>query len=402
MNLTPENIRYMVETMTVSERKSWLQAMGYDKWKESNYRGTMEMATGTGKTRIGIRAAAEELERNPNALVYIVVPTETLRDVDWPAEMEEAGYGWVKDKVKLICWTSLNKSKPERDVDLIVLDEVHHITTLNSAFFSRDDYKVFKILGLTATLPAEKYQQDIDKMTIIKYLCPPCFKIRLELAIDLKIVTDFEVFVLKFDLDDTDPYVPAGTKAKPYKTTEAKRYAQLTKMMQRAVFTQNEGMKFVAINKRTEFLYNLRTKVRLAQDVIKEVMTKHERTILFCGSIEQSKILCGDQIYNSKTNADMLDAFRDKIIDYLGVVQALNEGKNLPDVDQLLIVQLNSKELNLVQRIGRAIRWRENCIPRIIILVAKGTADEKWFKEASLNFNKSRIKEFYVKPEAQS
>lgn len=391
----------MVETMSVPERKSWLQAAGYDEWVRNNYRGTMEMATGTGKTRIGIRAAAEELNKNPDALVYIVVPTETLRDVDWPAEMKDAGYEGLEKKVRLICWVSLPKERPNRDVDLVVLDEAHHITTQNAGFFNRDEYKVWKILGLTATLPGTKWQQDVDKRTIIDFLCPSVFKITLEQAIELKIVTDFEMYVLKFDLDDTDYYLLTGPKLKQYKTTELKLYTKLTKQMQRATFMKNEGMKFVAIQKRTEFLYNLRTKKHLAQDVIKQVMTKNERTILFCGSIAQSAELCGDQVYHSKTNDDMLTAFRDEKINYLGVVQALNEGKNLPNIDQILVIQLTSKELNIIQRIGRAIRWRENHIPKVIVLVAKGTADEKWYKEAVKNFDKSRIKEFYVKPEAE-
>jgi ERCC4-related helicase len=63
-------------------------------------------------------------------------------------------------------------------------------------------------------------------------------------------------------------------------------------------------------------------------------------------------------------------------------------------------VQLNSTELNLTQRIGRAIRWRENHTPKIVILVAKDTADEKWYYSATANFNKSRIKEYYVRAQA--
>lgn len=401
MNLTPELIQHMVTTMTKTERQCWIQEQGYEAWKAAGSRGTEEMATGTGKTRIGIRAAKEELETNPDALVYVVVPTETLRDVGWPEEARAYGCEWVLEKVRIVCWAALGRERPPRDVDLVILDEVHHITTLNSSFFSREDYKVWKIMGLTATLPGEKWQQDIDKMMIIKHLCPPVFKITLEQAIALKIVTDFEMYVLKFDLDDTEQYIEVGAKGKTYKTTELKRYHQLTKMMQRATFSKNEGMKFVAIQKRTEFLYNLRTKKRLAQDVIRQIMTKGERTIFFCGSIEQSEELCGRQVYHSRTNDLMLEAFRKEEIDYLGVVQALNEGENLPNIDQILVVQLTSKELNIIQRIGRAIRWRENHTPKVIVLVAKGTADEKWYKEAIRNFDKSRIKEYYVKPEAE-
>lgn len=399
MNLTTEQIQHMVTTMDVGQRKTWIQEQGYQAWKANNYRGTMEMATGTGKTRIGVRAVFEALEKNPEALVYIVVPTETLRDVDWPNEMALAGYPGLEKRVRIVCWVALSKEKPNRDVDLVVLDEVHRITTQNSVFFNRDTYKVWNVLGLTATLPGEKWQNDQDKNMLISFLCPSCFEVPLEQAIELKIVTDFEMFVLMFDLDDQEYTVDGGTMKKPFKTTEKAHYQKLTKMMQRATWMKNEGMKFMAIQKRTEFLYNLKTKEKLARDVIEQVMKKNERTILFCGSIEQANNLCGANVYHSKTGNDALKAFAAEEINFLGVVQALNEGKNVPNIDQALIIQLTSKELNLIQRIGRAIRWRENHIPKIILLIAKGTADEKWYREATLNFEKSRIKEFYVKPQ---
>ena len=97
-----------------------------------------------------------------------------------------------------------------------------------------------------------------------------------------------------------------------------------------------------------------------------------------------------------------VELFRADQINYLGAVQALNEGEHIPDMDQILIVQINSRELNLIQRIGRTIRFRENHTAKIIILVASGTADEKWYRSATSNLNKSRIKEYHVKPELKT
>jgi superfamily II DNA or RNA helicase len=396
MNLTKEQIQHMVDMMTVEERKTWLQAQGYGAWLKASRRGTMEMATGTGKTGIGVRAAAETLEADPNALVYIVVPTETLRDVDWPNEMAARGHPGLEKKVKLICWASLQKEKPQRDVDLVILDEVHHLTPINANFFSRDEYKVFSVLGLTATLPGEYWDNDKEKMALIKYICPSVFEVPLEMAVDLKVVSDFQIYVLKMDLDNTTYDVPSGTKKKSFLTTELKHYQYLTKQLQRATYMKIEGLKFSWIQKRTQFLSNLKSKQRLAREVLDTIAKSGERTLIFCGSIEQSAQLCGDQVYNSSTTSAKLDDFRDGKLSYLGVVQALNEGKNLPNMDQILIVQLNSKELNLIQRIGRTIRWRENHVARIIILVAKGTADEKWYRSATENFDKSRIIEKHV------
>ena len=78
-------------------------------------------------------------------------------------------------------------------------------------------------------------------------------------------------------------------------------------------------------------------------------------------------------------------------ISSLGVVSAVNEGINIPDVDQEIIVQMMSDPLILVQRVGRAVRWREGHTAQIWIVVSWGTQDEEWFKEAIAKFDHSRI-----------
>lgn len=68
--------------------------------------------------------------------------------------------------------------------------------------------------------------------------------------------------------------------------------------------------------------------------------------------------------------------------------------------DQALVIQVDSKERNLVQRIGRIVRKRydnPDFKARIVILVALLTADENWFKEAIKDFETSRIKEYIVR-----
>ena len=212
----------------------------------------------------------------------------------------------------------------------------------------------------------------------------------------LNLVSDFKVTVLLFDLDDTDKYIVAGSKAKPFKTTEASQYAFLSKNLGRAMYSKYEGMKFQAIQKRTEFIRNVRSKQLLAKDIMSKIIDD-KRTLIFCGSIEQSMELCGNNVYNSQTNDSKLTAFCEGKIHYLGVVDALNEGKNVPELDQALVIQLTSRELAIIQRIGRTIRFRPGHIGSIIVLVAKNTADEKWYRKAFENFDQSRIKEYYVK-----
>lgn len=60
-------------------------------------------------------------------------------------------------------------------------------------------------------------------------------------------------------------------------------------------------------------------------------------------------------------------------------------------IDKAIIVQLNSQEKDLVQRIGRLIRYRPGHKAHILILAAKNTQDEVWLASALENIDKSII-----------
>lgn len=399
----------MLANLSPPERQGHVQGLFLHEWALTSYRGTFEGATGTGKTRAAVLAVANELEKNPGAVIYIGVPTTQLRDEDWPNEFKKWGYEHLLDKVKLVCHVAMDKIKvPE--IDLFVWDECHHATPANCRMF--DKVKVYKILGLTATQPkGTKSEKDREKRALIDALCPSILKVPLEDAIELELVADFEVRVLKFPLDTTDRYISvvigkAGNK-KTVTKTESERYKELTKLLQQAVYAKgnNEGLKFMRIQQRTAFLYNLRSKEKLAKICMNKMLKDDNRTLIFCGSIRQCNDLCGPNSYHSQTDNAALDSFQEKKISYMGAVDALNEGKNLNELDQVLVVQLNSVSRKMIQRIGRAVRRRKvkdaDGVERwhkalIVVLVAEGTADEKWYKESFSEFDKSRIKEYRI------
>lgn len=392
--LTREEIKMLLEKYTPSERKGYIQEHSYNLWVKNNYRGTVEAATGVGKTRIGIMAVEAQFKKDSHSLVYIVVPTETLRDVDWPDEFKKWGMEHLLPKVKLICYSSLAKVRLKRDIDLMIFDEFHHMTIMKTGLFNPDaSFKVWNILGLTATLPnPSRNAEAADKRALLDSLCPSIFKISLETAIELELVADFEIKVLTFDLDSVDKYIPGGTKAKPFFTTELAQYTYLTKCMQRMAMAKKDGAKWAFTGKRRQLIVNLKSKRVLAEKCIAS-MTKSgdKRTLVFCGGIAQSKLLMGDHCYNSETSDEYLRKFQAKEINTLAVVNALNEGKNINDLDQALVVQIDSNELNIIQRIGRTIRFRPGHKALIAILVVKNTCDEVWCENALAGFDDSRI-----------
>jgi superfamily II DNA or RNA helicase len=397
--LLESEIEVLLSTMSPSERKTYIQEHGFQYWKDAGRRGTIEAATGVGKTRIGIMAISEQLTKDPKSLVYIIVPTETLRDTGWPDEFAAMSLSHLTSQVKIICYSSLPKVKLKRDLDLIIFDEIHHLTELKTALFNPEaEHKVWNILGLTATLPNKKRGEDATaKRDLIDSIAPSIYQVPLKLAVKLELTADFDIKVFEFFLNTTHKCVTSQNKGNPFQTTEAAYYIYLTKMVQRMLMAKKEGAKFAWLGKRRQFLVNLKSKELLAAEVI-EKMTRDssKRTLVFCGGIEQSKKLVGEKIYNSKSDDSQLKAFKAKQINILGVVNALNEGENIEDLDQSLVVQLDSNELNILQRIGRNIRFRPGHKALIVILVAKGTADEKWASSALAGIDSDHIKRYLI------
>lgn len=385
----------LADGVTPEQIKEDLQALALGTWIEQSGRGTHEMATGVGKSRIAVLAAEAE-SKLQDFLVYICVPTETLRDVDWPAELTKWWPKWPKDKIKLICHTSMDSVRENRLITLCIFDEIHHITERNITFF--DNNRVDRVMGLSATVPNESFEGSFDKVAAIKRIAPVIFRVSIDEAKALKLISDFEIILLKFKLNSKDLSVSYTSGKTTTATTEAARYKQLSKTLGRAMYSKKGGnWKFSAMQQRAEFVRNFPSKTKIAKDVLAQLITPDNRTLVFCGSIAQSVELCGENVYNSKTSSKMLQKFSAKEINYLGAVMALNEGKNIPDLDQIFIVQISSQQRDLVQRIGRTVRWRPGVIAKVIILVAADTVDEQWFKKAVKGINPKSIKTYIIK-----
>lgn len=327
--------------------------------------------------------------------IFIAVPFQDLRDSGWPEDMEKwygevGAQAWIFH-VRAECYASLSKIEGE-DFDLVILDEAHHLTPLNAQFFHQN--KVGDILGLTATPP-----RDATKNILMQNYCPVVFTYPLDQGVADGIISDFEIHVIEMDLDQYSKVIDAGTKAKPFKTTEQKHYEYLTTNLNKMFMLANKDttgkyanlVKF-AMMKRARFIYNLPSKTAMAKQLMDKLTGKGKRTLIFCGSIEQSRLLCGINVYNSEDKKnDMLQRFKDKEIDTLGVVNAVNEGQNIPELDQLLIVQANSSDRDLVQRIGRAVRLRVGHVAKVYILCVRNTVDETWITKAMAAFDPQRI-----------
>lgn len=345
-------------------------------------------ATGIGKSKVAIDYAKSLVREKPSAKIHIIVPTEKLRDENWLEEFTKwnAKTIWNKN-ITRSCYVSANKIR-DKHYDLVILDETHNITENNAKFF--DNNTVDNCLGLTATLPKDEIKKTILKGLGFKI----AYELPLDLAVELGLVSPYKITVVEVELDTEDKYVKSGTKDKPFYQTEYKKYEYLSGVISRLMFSNNArakaSLKFKILN-RMRFIYNLRSKTLAAEYLLENVISKDERTLIFCGGIAQAEHLNEYSFHSKKKNSEDFDNFKAEKINRLSCVNALNEGHNIPNLDNGLVVQLNSKELNLIQRIGRIVRFRQGHIAEIYIICVMNTQDEKWVAKALDGLDKSNI-----------
>lgn len=367
----------------IQVEKSRVQAEAVRALESAQGRGLVAMATGSGKSKVAIDYVGS---LNCHSEGLLVVPTEKLRDRDWELEFIEWDSVDNYNKMMRACYASI-KNIQNTHFKFVILDEVQFVTELNSVFFFENGNTFDKIICLSATPPHEKEKTEILEGLGIEVV----YHLPLDEAVELGIVAPYKLTIVGVQLNDTVKYVPAGNKKNPFYTTEKKHYEYLTKKLDEAVKTgqRHERLKFMRLA-RMRFIYNLRSKELAAKYMLRTVIPQDERTLIFAGSIKVAESLESNS-FHSKTSDVHFNAFVQEDINRLSAVQALNVGVNIPNLDNALIQQVQSKERHLIQKIGRIVRWRPDHEANIYLMYAIGTVDEDWLYAATQNIDKSNI-----------
>lgn len=390
-----------------------------------NYRGLLAMATGTGKSKIPINILKRVNSNIPdqtiegrfeNVRVLLIVPTQKLRDENWRDEFEKWGaldvYNFC---VNTVCYASLKGIKG-RTYDLVIGDEIHNLTPKNAEFFKNNEVKRF--IGLTATEPENKIKQQLFKNLAI----PTVYKLPLDIAVRLRLVSPFDITVVECRLDNVNKHILAGNKDKPFYQTEQEAYNYHNQKVDHLMYNSDLPrlqkairLKFAIMN-RMRFIKTLPSKTNAAHFLLNHVIPEDERTLIFAGGIEQAIELCPHRFF-SKVSVKKGDKpekvaratrimehyegdkwfnlFKEGAINRCSCVDAVNEGHNLTDVkriDNLLVSQLDSNDTNITQRLGRGIRYEAGHTCKVYIIVIVDTIDETWFRNATAKLNQSKIK----------
>jgi hypothetical protein len=215
---------------------------------------------------------------------------------------------------------------------------------------------------------------------------------------DDNIVVDNIGNIIDSELDNVNKNVVGGSKNKPFMTTEQTTYNYLTRTIadisrqlefSKSDYNLKQRLKFLRLQ-RARFLGSCESKLKVAKELLMDLgkFDIWNRTLIFCNSIDSAKQICVYN-YHSKSTDNSLDKFREGKINVLSCVNALNEGVNLSAVSNILILQANTSDLVMTQRIGRGLRLKANHLEKskIYILCMQNTIDVDWVNNVTKNLN---------------
>ena len=384
-------------------KKELIQREAYDVWLDSNKHGTLQIATGVGKTMIGIMAIQQHIPCE----VIIVAPTISLQ-AQWIEALKESlgeyksihtnigkvGNGFKEfDKPVKVCVVNSLRDQTNLKADLLILDEIHRMGSKeNIKFIEQGDFKA--ILGLTATA----VRQDGAHNELFKY-APLIYNYNQTDAINGGLLSDFELINVPVALtleektkhDIAQDFIKENFDQFNY-DFQAVKIAMFQSGMKR--FLACDLMR--AFGTRKSVLYNAYNKIVAAVDLIQQEGVP--KTLVFCEYIKTAKQIykllkkagVSSGIYHSNlTNQEKkeyLQNFKDGEFQILVSVKALDEGTNVPDCSMAIIVAGTSVERQMIQRLGRVLRTHEGKDKATIFqLYVPDTQDEKWLNNRTKN-----------------
>ena len=353
--------------------------------KQNNWKGILEMATGTGKTITSLLIANEYFKENDRIFLIIAVPFTHLVE-QWQKNCEDAGYntftfcydskkkwmnklqtdirdfnsGILKKHVVITTYRSASAKEFSDLVSLLrgktffIADECHYfgIKSLREHQFDRFDGK----LGLSAT--PDRWWDEDGTQFIENFFGQTVYEYNMQLAIDNGALTEYIYNPIPIDLTDD----------------ELERYERLTRRLIQLYSSDDKNSEEISeINRRRSLILS---RAEYKKEVLfsRFANMNHEdvsHTLVYCapGEVELITKKLSDLGYrvhrfDSKVSSEerlkILDSFDSGVIQILVAIKCLDEGVDVPSTKTAYFLASTSNPREFVQRRGRILRKYKN------------------------------------------
>ena len=366
--------------------------------KGSNW--LLELATGTGKTRMAL-GKIKSLKPKNEAKTLIVVPRNVHKQ-NWKDEIHK---WWPSCNMNISYTTYVSFPKYKGDWDFAIFDEVHHLSERCREALC--DFNIRHSVLCSATvnkLLKDELREVFDNLVT--------YKKDLRDVIEGEILPDPRVYLwpleLRTDLPTESIWENPKAKGRVIECSWAERWSYIKQKNTPVKIYCTERQYYSDLCFQIEF-WKKRYKcsrsevaknkwLRLCNDRLKWLSDKkvkylHQllptlakyRTLTFCNSIEQTELL-GEYCINSKNtdSVQYLEDFNDGKIDHITACNMLNEGMNLTNCQVGIYTNLNSSDIITKQRMGRLLRHET---PVIIIPYYINTREQELVEKMLENYN---------------
>lgn len=423
----PKIKKYMIDKYKSSElsyqdfvksnSKSWIKKPEYikglfdyqkeaiQKWKENNFRGIFDMATGTGKTLTALGALSVlEKELNSNLGVIVICPYQHLVE-QWVEDIEASGvsplicyssYNWKNEFESIITDFNLgiidnffivttnmtftteyfqnNIDRLSGNVCLVV-DEAHNFGTKRQISTMKEVYKYR--LALSATI--ERYGDEQGTKKLYDFFGKKCIEYNLEEAIRDGRLTRYFYYPIPISLTDY----------------EREQYDELSGRIGRAISMRNkeddptETEKMLLI-RRSRIIAGAANKIPALCEIINSIYKEDNHMLIYCGSANSTNYnyiegkpeneekrqidivldKLGNDLgmrvakftseENSKEREVIKESFKEgSLIQALVAIRCLDEGVNIPSIKTAFILASSTNPKEYIQRRGRVLRLHD-------------------------------------------
>lgn len=382
----------------INNKQDKVQKEALQAWLNVNKFGTLEVATGTGKTFMFLHCLYT-MTKNEQIHLFLAETIEREKDLldDINKYNQIFGVNVLQDyNLKFKTYQSVYKLV-NYNFGLVGADEIHFaLSPEYSKFFFNNTYDA--IVGLSATIDRNtQYEVDGKKFTkgnLLDKIAPVCFTYTLAQAKDDGVGRQLNVYIIQQDLDSVNKNIKAGSIKKSFFQTEKSSYEYWDKEHKRSWFIEDKEVKELKIRitstKRSNLLFNLPSKVELTKQLLEHIKGK---TILFGNSLDNLLKVTPNTVssrYSEDKNKAIREAFDKGKINLIGSFKKLLQGANLKELDNCILMSYYSTEKDAIQRWGR-LRRNGNKVGSVFILLTNNTQEEIWLSKMLANLTDFNI-----------
>lgn len=384
------------------------QIQAINEWKNNNYQGIFDMATGTGKTFTGLGAAVELFNSKKRLAIIIVAPYQHLVDQwvedivkfnmrptigyssspqkNWKRRLEDDVYDFKLGVINCCCFVTTNATYSSDyvqkildelvDNTLLIVDEAHNFGSerLGRCLKTKFEYR----LALSATL--ERHGDPIGTQILKQYFGKKCIEYDLDRAIREKKLTPYYYYpvVVYLDSDELDTYRDLSYKISKechkgkngeFKMTERGKKLLLA----RSRLVAGARQKIYALKKEIYpykekshiLVYCGATKVSNFESDSTERDEEGERQIVLVSKLLGNDLNMKVTHFTSNESAIQREQIKRQFAEvnpYQAIVaiKCLDEGVNIPSIKTAFILASTTNPKEYIQRRGRVLRLAEN------------------------------------------